>query len=141
MNKRLEVFFDDGNYLAGKSTTIILENGKIDLHYLLALLNSKLISFWFMTYFRSLKLSGGYLRIGNNEIKKIPIASPDNPNCYTIVALVQKIQELTSNEEYHLKPDLQSKVYDFQIEIDQLVYQLYGLTEEEIVIVEESVGR
>jgi len=36
--------------------------------------------------------------------------------------------------------ELQSQINQTDREIDQLVYELYGLTEEEIKIVEESVG-
>ncbi len=55
MAKELECFYDEGKYLAGKSTTIILENGnnKIGLKVILSILNSKLISFWFTNYFKS----------------------------------------------------------------------------------------
>ncbi len=38
-------------------------------------------------------------------------------------------------------PEKQAKVKELEQEIDQLVYNLYSLTEEEIRIVEESVGK
>ena len=75
MSLSIEAFFDNGNYLAGKSTVIVLgENTK--LKALTAVLNSKLISFWFSMNYNSLTMAGGYFNIGTNEINSIPV--PEN---------------------------------------------------------------
>ena len=44
------------------------------------------------------------------------------------------------NEQKQKAQDLQSQITQTDREIDRKVYELYGLTEEEIKIVEESVG-
>ncbi|MCF8219640.1 MAG: N-6 DNA methylase [Bacteroidales bacterium] len=44
------------------------------------------------------------------------------------------------NEQKQKASDLQSQITQTDREIDRMVYELYGLTEEEIKIVEESVG-
>ena len=44
------------------------------------------------------------------------------------------------NEQKQKARDLQSQITQTDREIDRMVYDLYGLTEEEIKIVEESVG-
>jgi len=92
MALNLEAFYDSGEYLAGKSTTIILP-GKIDLKIITALLNSKLISFWYRIFFKSLSLAGGYLRINNNEIKHIPICGIPNNIQLQIISIVDNIIE------------------------------------------------
>ncbi|MCL0083447.1 hypothetical protein M1N77_02830, partial [Thermodesulfovibrionales bacterium] len=64
MTKELERAYDRGEFLAGKSTTIILNDSqnRLSLKAVLALLNSTLVSFWYKCYFSSLALAGGYLR-------------------------------------------------------------------------------
>ena len=49
---------------------------------------------------------------------------------------MSKILSLTQSEDYLQNPQKQTKVKEYEREIDQLVYKLYGLTEEEIMIVE-----
>ena len=135
MTKNLECFYDIGEYLAGKSTTIILPGSK-GLKFLVAILNSKLISFWYRTYFKSLSLAGGFLRIGNNEIKKIPLVDLNNSQQKPFIRLVDQILSITKDDDYPDSPDKQVKVKAIVREIDQLVYKLYGLTPDEIKIVE-----
>ena len=129
MNKILECVFDEGEYIAGKSTTIVLENGRMNLKYALALLNSKLVSFWFRICYRSLALEGGYLRIGPNEIKTIPIPEVTLEQQTPIIELVDQILAAKA-------PDSDTDTSDLENEIDELVYALYDLTDDEIAIVE-----
>ncbi|MFH1096587.1 MAG: hypothetical protein V1749_03690, partial [Candidatus Desantisbacteria bacterium] len=46
---------------------------------------------------------------------------------------------LTQSEDYPSNPPKQSQVKALEQEIDQMVYQLYNLTDEEIRIVKEGV--
>ena len=127
MSKRLEVFLDKGEYIAGKSTTIILDNKKIDIRYLLAILNSKLISYWYQIYFKSLSLAGGYLRISNNEIKKIPIAIADNSSKNSILDLVDQITDGKS-----------TNVSALESKLEELIMDVYKLNNEEKEIIRNS---
>jgi len=139
MSKEIECFYDNGDYLAGKSTTIILKDNlskEISLKYLLALLNSNLVSFWFKKYFGALSLAGGYLQINNREIEKIPAPAADNKSQKKFITLVDKILAITKSSDYLGNPIKQAKVHDYEKQIDQLVYKLYALTPEEIKIVE-----
>jgi len=54
-----------------------------------------------------------------------------------VVILVQQILSIIKNDDYVDTPDKQAKVKRLEKEIDQLVYELYDLTPEEIRIVEE----
>ena len=132
MTKVLECVYDEGEYIAGKSTTIILESGDMRLKYALAVLNSKLVSFWYRIYFRSLALAGGYLRIGNNEIKTIPIPDITPEQQTPIIELVDQILAAKA-------ADPKADTVGLEKEIDKRVYALYNLTQEEIVIVEGSI--
>lgn len=124
MCKVLECYLDNGQYLAGKSTTIVFDSN-IDLKVLVGILNSKLMSFFYATYFKSLSLAGGFFRFGTPQIKLLPIAK-DKDNIYK--SLSEVVNKL--NNQYDIDLDRQ---------IDDIVYKLYGLTDEEIAIVEEAI--
>ncbi len=49
---------------------------------------------------------------------------------------IQKILAITKSSDYLGNSEKQAKVSDYGKQIDQLVYKLYGLTPEEIKIVE-----
>jgi len=140
MSKRLECYYDTGNYLAGKSTIIILDKpeNKIQLKFLISLLNSSLISFWYKIWFNSLSLAGGYLQVGTETIKKIPIPKIPETNQQIFISLVDNILLITEDDDYLNNQDKQARVKEYERQIDQLVYQLYGLTEEEIRIIENE---
>lgn len=141
MSKELECFYDTGKYLAGKSTTTILRDNlskEVDLKYTLALLNSNLVSFWFQKSFGALSLAGGYLQINNKEIEKIPIPVADSLTQKKFTSIVDKIITITKSDDYLENSAKQAKVHEYEKQIDQLVYKLYGLTPEEIKIVEDK---
>jgi hypothetical protein len=127
MTKILECFLDDeGSYLAGKSTTIVF-NSSIDLRYVIGLLNSRLMSFYYSTMFNSLSLSGGFFRIGPPQIKQLPLAVGSK-------AQVNAIVELVSQRMTH---DLSvNKLTEIESEIDRKVYEINGLTNDEIELIE-----
>ena len=57
--------------MAGKSTSLLFPSS--DLSYLLGVMNSRLIDFFYRTVYGGNALSGGYLRIGPPQLKEIPI--------------------------------------------------------------------
>ena len=128
MSSRIEAVYDDGETLGGKSTTIIMGD---DLRFLLGLLNSKLVSFSINILYNSIKMAGGYLNIGTREIENIPIpiASPVVQHSIELLVdgILEKICENTQMDSSNLEN-----------EIDSLVYSLYGLSEDEIKIVESN---
>ncbi|WP_461207809.1 Eco57I restriction-modification methylase domain-containing protein [Clostridium sp. DL1XJH146] len=128
MCKELECYYDNGQYLAGKSTSIIM-NSEIDLQYILALLNSKLISFFYSHYYRSNSLSGGYFNINANQLKNIPIAFEES-TAKQIIKEVIKIDASIINRK---------DIVSHQTKIDNLVYMVYGLDFNEVYLVENEV--
>ena len=52
---------------------------------------------------------------------------------------VNQILLLSQSEDYLKNPQKQAKVKQYQRQIDQLVYKLYELTDEEIKIIEEEI--
>ena len=112
--------------------------------YILGLLNSKLLD-WFLKQSSS-PYRGGYYSYNRQYIENIPICLIDfsNPSEKTqhdkLVALVESMLEL--QKKYHETRMVQDKeLYERQIkivdaQIDRLVCELYGLTEEEVKVVE-----
>lgn len=105
------------------------------LHYLQALLNSQLLDFFLHRI--SSPFRGGYWSYGKRFIEQLPIRSIDfaiaseRAQHEAIVKLVDRI--LTAKRR-----DPVADVSELEREIDQLVYALYGLTPEEIKIVEDT---
>jgi len=140
---------DDISHFLGLTDTIVLfdNNQPESLKYLLGLLNSRLLTMRFRTIGK-LK-GGGIYEYFWNSVSKLPIRRPDfaNPSDRVrhdrLVALVDKMLALTpklrgatSESE---KAALQNAVTTTDAEIDALVYELYGLTEEEIKIVDPAL--
>ena len=116
--------FDDSNYYV-EATAFLMTGEK--LKYLLGILNSKL-SEW---YFNQISTTTG---MGTNRWKKykielLPIKELRDIEELSLEKLVDQI--LTAK-----KIDTKADTTSLEKAIDQLVYQLYGLTEEEIKIVE-----
>jgi hypothetical protein len=147
MSRRLECVVDlDGKILAGKSTSVVLPSS-IDLRYLVGILNSKLISFCYAYAYGGNKLAGGYMRVGPPQLRTVSIALADTSNPADkaqhdkMVELVQRMldlhKQLAAAKTEHEKTAFQRQIAATDHQIDQLVSELYGLTEEEIKIVEE----
>lgn len=116
--------FDDEKYFA-EATTFLMTGEK--LKFLLAILNSK-VSEWYFN------LIGTTTGMGTNRWKKykielLPIKNASQVQENDIEILVNQILALK-------KQNPTTDTTDLENQIDQLVYQLYGLTEEEIKIVE-----
>jgi hypothetical protein len=114
--------------------------------YILAILNSRLIRFWIEKGFTSYKKL--FPQINQTTLMAVPVArlnmdsAEGSASHANIVEKVSRMLELharlakaRSGEE---KARLQRLIDRTDGEIDGLVYELYGLTEEEIGIVESS---
>ncbi|NWJ97330.1 MAG: N-6 DNA methylase [Chloroflexi bacterium] len=130
MSKSIECFHDmKGEYLAGKSTTVVFDNSPEKLAYICGLFNSRLISFWLNKSYNSLKMAGGYINVSNNELKQVPF----KPLHESVDG--KKIIELVKSA--HIAKD-DTTLSILISKIDQLVYKIYGLTPEEIALIECS---
>ena len=64
----------------------------------------------------------------------------DNGICSLVSDMLKLAGQLQLTKTPHEKESLQRQIVAADGEIDQLVYQLYGLTDEEIRIVEEATA-
>jgi len=132
-----ECFYDkDGKYVASKSTIIIRNISNIvSFESLLAILNSKLISFFIKESYMAAGIGGG-VNFTVNMIKSIPMPEMNQHDISLLEKLSGDIISLT-NEKYSFSdPIKQEKIKLIMEKINCLVYQLYDLSEEEIEIVE-----
>jgi len=99
-----------------------------ELLFLLGILNSNLATFIIAKISYELT-EGAFTKFRTNQLGRLPIIV-DNDNCkQAIILIVTQILSIKKNDPAADTSDLES-------EIDRLVYELYGLTEEEIRIVE-----
>ncbi|TWU53684.1 Type IIS restriction enzyme Eco57I [Candidatus Brocadiaceae bacterium B188] len=134
---------EEGKYYCVNTTYIIQSSDK----YLLGILNSMLITYFYRNL--SSTYRGGYLRFIYQYLIQIPICtinfsySDDRAYHDRMVALVKQMLELhkqsASAKTDHDKTIIQRQIDAIDRQIDQLVYELYGLTDEEIKIVEEGL--
>ena len=113
--------------------------------YHLGLLNSSVLSFWFVQFVATKILQGDYTDVLPKMVRSLPIRTinfddpSDKAKHDNMVKLVEKMLRL--HKELPGKMGQEKTVMERQIaatdaQIDKLVYELYGLTDEEITIVE-----
>lgn len=143
-NKPLTSTLDKERYytFASLNNIILKKDTPSRIEFILALLNSKLINWYYSNNFSN--KSTLTVNISKTFLEKIPIKPPESKDQeQKIIDLVNKMLEL--QKEYYdkktlRKDKLEDQIKDIDYEIDQEVYKLYGLTDEEIKIVEESLG-
>ncbi|MGI8514610.1 MAG: Eco57I restriction-modification methylase domain-containing protein [Acidimicrobiia bacterium] len=148
MTKRLEAAYNEGGTALGVQVYAIA-NCKEHPLYLLALLNSKLLSFVFRIRFQAKHLAGGYLAINKGQLEQLPIREITNKSPRAdkearsqLVRQVQKmqllLQKLSGANTAHEELSLQRQVTRVDKEIDEIVYRLYNLSDSEVSFVEEA---
>ena len=126
-----EAYYDnEGKCIAGKSTIIIPQNDcdEQDMIYLLAILNAKIIQYYINQSYSALGIDGGInFSVDIVNALPIPLATANEKKaiveCTNILLRTKKANPLADTSA-------------LEAEIDRLVYDLYGLTEDEIAIVE-----
>lgn len=107
----------------------LIPNSECNLNFILGILNSKLTNTWFEYYYNTTKVSGNYFDLNGNQIGSIPIPTATKEQQKEIITIVDKILAAK-------KQDSSADTTEWEKQIDQKVYELYGLTSEEIAIVE-----
>ncbi len=69
---------------------------------------------------------------------KIPIYKPNQDEEDKIVAIVDKIYEITNSEDYVGNKEKQEAVKEYEKQIDILVYKFYDLTYQEVLIIDKK---
>jgi hypothetical protein len=126
--------YDENKYFVGFSFSLLIQKNKnYDLKYILSILNSKFALDWF---YKNGKKRGAGVDIGVEKLRLFPIKIAIEKEQKHFINLVDKILFLTQADDYPQNKTKQAKVKEYEKEIDQMVYKLYDLTEEEINIIE-----
>jgi adenine-specific DNA-methyltransferase len=105
----------------------------VELKYILALLNSKLYYIWL---YHKGKRKGETLELFQVPLSEIPIKKISKNDQNPFISIADKILAITKDQDYPNNPDKQDRVKEYECQIDKMVYELYGLTPEEIAVVE-----
>ena len=111
------------------------DSDKINLKFVLSIINSKLICFWFIQTFGKLQRRI-FPQFKVKELRTFPIKMASTTDQLPFVSVVDQILAITKDEDYPTNPTKQVNVKELERQIDQMVYKLYGLTAEEIAVVE-----
>lgn len=131
MTYRLEACLDsNAEFIAGKSTVIYM-SGTTDLKVMLAILNSKLASFWYRLMFKGAQTGEG-LAATKDRLSRLRIPEICDSQKSELVRLAD---EILADKAGNPSADTSQ----CEKEIDDIVYDLYGLTGEEIALVEDSI--
>lgn len=143
VGERLIACFDDKQFYA--LNTLIVMNAKTDalqydLKYFLGLFNSKLLNFYYFTTLKSTKKV--FSEIQAKQVAQIPIKTIDFDDFISkgfhdkIVSCVESLVSLNVSK---ISRDRNSiKILSTEHSLDQLIYQLYGLSDSDIAMVEEA---
>lgn len=126
---RIIAAFDNEGWYCLKSGLIVQlpDNSELHYYYLLALLNSKLFNFLYHDLVN--EDNRIFPEVKPIQLFKLPIKEADKIEQEPIINLVEQINSAKSNGLF---------ADNLECQIDQLVYQLYELTPDEIAIVEAS---
>lgn len=112
-------------------------NGRLDILYLLALFNSQLLAFYYKNI--SLETGRAMAQTDIETLEALPVKEITKKEQGRFIALVEKILTHSRDADYTANNAKQDQVKNLGRQIDQLVFELYGLTKEEVAIVEGNV--
>jgi len=136
-NKWAFAYDNDKHYLP--SNGYILSSKEFPIKYLLALMNSRLMRFYFR--FIGIMTAGEAYTLKYETITELPIKLIEKNKQQKFIEFVDRILAITKDSNYLENPPKQAKVREYEHQIDQMVYKLYSLTDGEIKIVENSIKK
>ena len=123
------VYLDENLYCNRSLYSTIIKDSMFKVQYVVGILNSKAIQYYYQQKFKAETELFPKIRIKQAKQLPIPVASLTEQQL--IVALIEQIR--TSKK---MAPN--NSIENIAREIDKIVYQLYGLTDAEIKIIEQS---
>ncbi len=125
------IYENSGIFL--EKTAFMIVSDAYNLKLLTALLNSKLITFYFKNFCGGCILGKSGYQYNKHALEKIPIPKITPQNQKLADKITDGAEAILETKEKDPKANTQK----LEKEIDALVYQLYNLTDEEIKIIEE----
>lgn len=147
---RLQAVMTSDEFLTNQSVQSLIQKKNSSEPYLLAfllgVLNSKLLS-WYFKNINSVARRDDFPKIVIQQTREMPICALNglghaNSKCGQVAGLALQMLTLRSRllaaKTPHQKKNLETQIAATDHQIDALVYELYGLTPEEIKIVEQA---
>jgi len=126
---RLRATYDNQDYYC-KDTFFVAnlarEKRDFNLKFFLAILNSKLMHFYYANIYKGTHVSGGYLHYLIGYLNSLPIALPSKKQHNKVVALVDDILKCKNEKEFEF----------LDKNIDKEIYKIYNLSMSETEIVD-----
>ena len=145
VSSRLICAYDEDKYYTFNSiNNLILTNLKFSLKYIICILNSRLMDYY---YRKNFSLDASYtITVTKQNLDVLPIKNitlvhqePFIKLADKILALNKKLSKIGDKKTYE-RNSIEKEIKNIDQQIDQKVYQLYGLTDSEIKIVESSLN-
>ena len=122
---------ENSEILPGKTTLVIYADKLSHLYFLLAILNSKAASFYIKTKYSSSSYCGG-ITFTKDMINKMPV--PERAEIESdIINKVKYVITIKSENKF-------SDTSGIEEELDSLVYRLYGLTYDEVLVIDPNTS-
>jgi len=131
----------EGGFILRNNLHILLpDNNNYDLRFILGVINSKLTDF-FYTFINPEK-GEALAEVKKNHVEQLLIPNATKDKQKTLISLVNNMldlnKKLAESKVPQTKEMLRRQIESTDKQIDQLVYKLYDLTDEEIKIVESQ---
>jgi len=107
----------------------IIPKSRFDIHVIMGILNSKVFEFVLKDF--SSVFRGGYYSFAKRYIERIPVVYPTKDE--TIKQLVEVIINLKDSDSE------ESVISEYEEKIDELIYQLYALSDDEIKYINDAL--
>jgi hypothetical protein len=127
MTKEIEAVYVEEPLAIGVGCYGIYDYGDFNPKALVGILNSRYLSYYLNIKFKDKHLAGGYLAINKSTIEALPMVDIDSKNQNQIAAIVDKIT---------IQKEQGKDCSTYEGKIDELVYKLYNIPPEEILIIE-----
>lgn len=132
MTKVVEAVYTDKPVGMGVGIYGIYDFAGYNPYYILAILNSKYISYFLNIEFEEKHLAGGYLAINKSTIEQLPFVQSSKDVEIEIAELAKRLQE--NDYEDKLRDELRE-------ELDKKIYDIYNIDDEEIKKIEEFYSK
>lgn len=149
---KLTAAYDDRQFYALNTLVVmnLKEGVELDIKFFLALFNSKLLNFYYLEFLKSTKKV--FSEIQARQVAQLPIREPNltdekSKKTYEeivsltsqMIDLQKETQEMTGNTDKHAR--LKTEIEKLDEKIDQAIYKLYDLTDDEIATIEKSEAK
>lgn len=137
-NPRILAAYTNEEYYNTPSIINIINFKEIEIKYVLAVLNSKMMSFYHInTSPKAMK--GLFPKILVNDLRNMPIVKIDNKIEEQVRELVDKIINISKSDVNDQNKDNLKKLEFYNRCIDEIIYKIYKLDDNDIKIIEESL--